>query len=144
MITGEFDAQGQPFVRCDIVIPRLGLSSQIRFLVDTGAYKTCVHPWDAVRMSIPFDLLQDRQDSIGIGGSSSYFNEYAYLVFQDGQLTRLYEVELLIAEPGTRVDARLPSLLGRDLLYFWDMVYAPMSGRLEFQVRYADNTFQKM
>ncbi len=134
MITCEFDEWGQPYVRCEIILPRLDISYQIRFLVDTGAYKTCVHAWDAGRMSIPFDLLQDRRESFGIGGSSLYFNENAYLIFNDGNLTRVYRVELLIAEPGGNVAEGFPSLLGRDLLHNWEMTYSPMRDRLEFEV----------
>ena len=135
MIIGEFDAFRQSYVRCDVVLPRLNIPSiGRRFLVDTGAHRTSLSTRDASDMGIPFDLLQNRIESVGIGGVASNFRELAYLAFEDGNLTRIYEVELLIAEPGGDIDLGIPSLLGRDLLYYWDMMYSPMRGRLEFEV----------
>ena len=143
MIVGEFNARGQPYVKCRMVLPRLDVFYEVDFLVDTGAYKTCLHSRDAERMSIPFHLLRNRAESFGVGGSSSYFSENAYLGFEDGWLTRIYEVELLISDPrGAGNYPSLPSLLGRDIINYWDMRYAPMRDRLEFDVLYADYTLE--
>ena len=139
MITGEFDAWGQPYVRCDVVLPRLNISSiGRRFLVDTGAQRTHLGARDASDMGIPISLLQNGLETVGIGGVVSNFREPAQLAFDDGRLTIVYVVELLIAEPGGDATEGIPSLLGRDLLYNWDMTYSPMRGRLEFEVLRAD------
>ena len=83
--------------------------------------------------------LGDMRTSRGIGGSSLYFREPAILSFSDGALVRLYEVELLIAEPNVAVDS-LPSLLGRNVINHWYMEYDPANDRLEITVRHADRT----
>ena len=88
---------------------------------------------------MPFDQLGNRRISRGIGGSSSYFVEPAILAFVDRPQTRLYEVELLIAEPHEGNEG-LPSLLGRDVINHWYMQYDPADSRLECTVRYADYT----
>ena len=58
MIIGEFDAFRQPYVRCDVFLPYLNISSiGRRFLVDTGAHRTHLGARDASDMGIPFGLL---------------------------------------------------------------------------------------
>ena len=74
MIKGTFQG-GRPFVRCRIGFPRLGLSADISFLVDTGAGLTCLHPHDADGMGIPYDLLESPEPVLGVGGTSQYFRE---------------------------------------------------------------------
>ena len=112
----------------------MNIPFEIDFVVDTGAHRTHLNPSGDTRDLIPFDLLQDRIESVGIGGVTSNFRELAYLAFEDGNLTRVYMVELLIAEPRTGIESGVPSLLGRDLLYHWEMMYSPMRGRLESEV----------
>ena len=79
MIIGGFDGRGRPYVECRVVIPRLQVNESIRFLLDTGADNTSLHPLDARRARIPFDQLGNRTNSRGIGGTSSYFREPAFL-----------------------------------------------------------------
>lgn len=143
MIIGEFDRNGWPRVKCDIAFPRLGLHGEVSFLVDTGAHRTALQPTDARNMSIPFDLLGNAEESLGIGGGASYFQEIAYLAFDDGLYKRIYIVNLLIAEPRDQNAAAIPSLLGRDIINYWDMRYAPMNGVLEFDALSADYTLEE-
>ena len=75
----------------------------------------------------------------GIGGSSSYFREPSILAFADKPQTRLYGLELSIAEPH-KGNEELPSLLGRDVINHWYMQYDPAVTKLECTVRYADYT----
>ena len=137
MIIGGFDGRGRPYVECRVVIPRLQVNESIRFLLDTGADNTSLHPLDARRARIPFDQLGNRTNSRGIGGTSSYFREPAFLVFDDDSQLRIYEVELRIAEPNDN-NQRLPSLLGRNIINHWYMQYDPTNSRLDCTVRYAD------
>jgi len=51
----------------------------------------------------------------------------------------LYAVELLIADPNESNDI-LPSLLGRNIINNWRVVYDPVNGVLEFTARRADRT----
>ena len=143
MIIGEFDRNGWPRVRCDIFLPRLGLNVDVSFLVDTGAHRTALYPNDADNISIPFDLLSNREELIGVGGEVSHFQEPAYLAFDDGLYKRIYVIDLLIAEPNEPSDSGIPSLLGRDIIHYWDMRYAPMNdATLQFNVLHADYTVQ--
>ena len=139
MIIGEFDHRVRPYVACRVIIPRLKINEIVPFLLDTGADSTCLHPRDTGRARMPFDQLGNRRTSRGIGGSSSYFVEPAILAFADKPRTRLYELELLVAEPHESNEG-LPSLLGRDVVNHWYMQYDPTHSRLECTVRYADHT----
>jgi hypothetical protein len=140
VILGSFDGTGHPFVEGRVIIPRLQINHTVRFLLDTGADFTCLHQDDAEYLAIPFDQLADRRNSRGIGGRSAYFREPAVLSFIDGPLTRLYRVNLLVAEPN-RSSAGLPSLLGRNVINHWYMQYDPTNDRLDCTVRHADYTF---
>ena len=83
MIIGELGRFGRPYVRCRLSMSRLGVGGRIIFLVDTGADSTYLHPGDGVELGVPFDLLQGRSTTRGIGGTASYFSEPAVLVFTD-------------------------------------------------------------
>lgn len=141
MIIGGFDGRGRPYVECRVVIPRLGTDESIRFLLDTGADNTSLHPLAARRARIPFDQLGNRTDSRGIGGTSSYFREPALLVFDDDSQLRLYEIELRIAGPNEN-NQTLPSLLGRNVINHWYVQYDPTNSRLECIARHADHTLE--
>ena len=141
MIIGGFDGRGRPYFECRVIIPRLGTDENIRFLLDTGADNTSLHPLAARRARIPFDQLGNRTDSRGIGGTSSYFREPAFLVFEDGSQLRVYGVELRVAEPNES-NQTLPSLLGRNVINHWYVQYDPTNSRLECVVRHADHTLE--
>lgn len=108
-------------------------------MLDTGADNTSLHPLAARRARIPFSQLGNRANSRGIGGMSSYFREPALLVFDDDAQSRIYSVELRIAEPNES-NLGLPSLLGRNVINRWYIQYDPVNFRLECAVRYADFT----
>ena len=137
MIVGGFDGQGLPYVECRVIIPRLQVNERVRFLVDTGADNTSRHPLSARRTRIPVIQLGNRVNSRVIGGVSSYFREPALLVFDDGDQSRIYSVELRIAEP-SESNLTLPSCLRRNVINRWYMQDDPVNARLECAVRYAD------
>ena len=83
MIPGGFDAFRYPTVEGRLVIPRLGVSYRVAFLVDTGADRTCLHPMDGIQAGIPFARLRDGVTVGGIGGQSTYYEEPAILLFAD-------------------------------------------------------------
>ena len=118
MILGEFGPTGQPFVEGYLTLPRFGIARNIVFLVDTGAYATCIHPRDGTLAAIPFDQLENPVTSNGVGGPATYFSERAVLEFVDGEAReiRSCEVDVLIAKPAAdpmHSINRLPSLLGQ-------------------------------
>ena len=142
MIRGSFDRE-RPQVECRLVIPRLHVNHRLMLLVDTGASATCLHPADAIRAGIPFDLLENRIDYLGIGGTSAYFRETANLLFEDESYLRIYRLDLLIAAP-TDNNRELPSLIGRDVLNRWRMDYHPTGGKLEWTVHDADHNLERI
>ncbi len=144
MILGEFGPTGQPFVEGYLTLPRFGIARNIVFLVDTGAYATCIHPRDGTLAAIPFDQLENPVTSNGVGGPATYFMEPAVLEFVDGEAReiRSYEVDVLVAKPAadpTHSTNRLPSLLGRDIINRLRMLYDRAEGVLEFTVKSADD-----
>lgn len=139
MIRGEFGPAGQPFIEGYLALPRFSIARNITFLVDTGAHATCIHPRNGTLAAIPFDRLENPVTSHGVGGPATYFRERAVLEFVDGNAReiRSYEVDVLIAKPVAdpmHSINRLPSLLGRDIIDRWRMVYDRTEGVLEFTV----------
>ena len=114
-----------------MILARVSLGDQameVRFLIDTGADATVLHPTDAKRIlgddlrRIDFNRDPRRTTGEGVGGAVER-------VVRDTTLTlrsedrRLHPIEMpiLIArptptEPGDHGNWRLPSLLGRDFL----------------------------
>ena len=134
MIFGWFSFGGYPYVRARVTIPRLGIQSEVEFLVDTGADHTCVNHRDAAYLRLFPDVLLEsaRTHATGIGGSSRYFVEDARLEFldTDEERPREYPVSLRIADLSD-TPMPIPSLLGRDILNLHRMVYSPAERRLE-------------
>ena len=138
MIVGEFDIFGEPYVPGRLVIPRLGVNRRIKFLMDTGSRATCIHSSDARLAGIPISQLANPVNSLGIAGVTSYYREPVSLTFEDGQREITYNVEVNISE-SSPVSMALPSLLGRDIINNWRIVYAPLDGRLEATPLRADS-----
>ena len=139
MIRSFFGPRNAPYVYCRVRIPRFGLERRISFLLDTGADSTCLHPADAQQLGVPFDMLRDEAYSGGVGGNALYYRERARLSFRDGSTTSTYDIQLLIAKPTTS-NLRLPSLLGRNIINRWSVLYEPINGRLECRAIEADFT----
>lgn len=139
MISGELGDLDRPYIRGRLSLPRLGVVGRIAFLVDTGADSSYLHPGDGAALSVPFDLLQGRSTSQGIGGVASYFPEPVVLVFYDEATAQYHgcRIDINIAKPGD-VSDQIPSLLGRDVIRRWQMDYDPTYRRLAFTVRNAD------
>ena len=138
MLRGTFDTDGRPYKEGRLLIPRLRIASKVSFLVDTGADSTTLLPADASRMGVKYeDLIQGRHLMIGIGGTAPYYTEESIVIFDDPANFYLYKIDLQIVAPDEHVN-RLPSLLGRDILNKWQMVYSPTDDSLTFQVKNAD------
>ena len=140
MITGEIRSlrQGNDtlWVLGFVALPRFGVENPVRFLVDTGANTTTIHPADAQELGIDFGLLTGEAESRGIGGSSKVFREKARLFFQDSEthIWYPYELEISIADVAG-YNRRYPSLLGSDVLSCWYLESDPTNGLLQFTVR---------
>jgi predicted aspartyl protease len=133
MIRGYFRTGGnwrRPFVLARISIPSLGIVQEVEFLVDTGADGTFVAPTDANRMRIDPSRLPTGQSSAGVGGVTSTVQVPATLYLDNRQLT----MNLRILIPQTAAQrfalARVPSLLGRDVLAHFALVIEQRTDRV--------------
>lgn len=136
MISGYFGRAGGLYVSGDVQFPRLGVSGNLDFLVDTGAGNTVIHPPDIQGLSLPLDLLAHRRPMRGVGGASGFFFEPAILYFWDDDQSTVYTYRLAIgiAEPSS-ANRNYPSLLGRDILDCWYLESDPTNALLRFTVR---------
>ena len=141
MLRGKFsEPTGRPYIRGRLILPRLNLQGDVGFLVDTGADFSVLHPTDGVDLGINFSALGGRSEGMGVGGSVPYFSEHALLVFAERRAgLHVYDLSPRIGPPAEAA-MTLPSLLGRDVLDRWRMVYHPTAGRLTFTVVSADAT----
>ena len=123
-LEGFFSGNNQgtlaPYLQGYIDFPRLGITSGIVFLIDTGSYSTALHPGDVDRLGIDYRRLNpaSRTYPAGIGGRSGYYAEPAVVMFPDRDGTpRFCELEVHICEPTDHPAIReFPALLGRDFL----------------------------
>ena len=138
MIRGYFDEQGRPRLKCNIEIPRLGISDEIDFLMDTGAYKTTILPGDGQMIGLPYNRLRGNISIHGIGGSSRHFWERVILDFNDNgaTITRLIDIGIMPYGYAPQTFG-LPSLLGRDVLNGWRILYDQPANRLECAIHTA-------
>lgn len=141
MLQGRFgDTTGRPYIEGRLILTSRGLTSDVSFLVDTGADSSMLMPVDALRIGVDYGGLRRAVESVGIGGSARTFVEEATLVFSEpGRFLYVYLIELRIAPPSPDI-MDLPSLLGRDVLDCWRMTYDPGKGQLAFRVRSADQS----
>ena len=77
----------------------------------------------------------------GIAGSLRSYDLPCELVFEDGYKSHFYEITAGVPDP--RRYGNLPSILGRDVLQRWRMVYDEPRSVLSFTVRSADRTYTR-
>ena len=127
MIRGKFDPADpypKPWVRVLVFLEGLSpIWTEVRFLVDTGAGPTCLHPRDALAVGVPRRSLLRRSAWSkppvvlkGVGGSTEYFETLCSYAFQTtkGDL-HMIDRTVLVAR-ATQTNAALPALLGWDVL----------------------------
>ncbi|MEX0784050.1 MAG: hypothetical protein WD557_15525 [Dehalococcoidia bacterium] len=99
------------------------------FLVDTGASRTVIHPRDARELlGIPEENLISPPPSwgppvsgLGVGGGSSYFELPGTIGFTDNTGPPATFPLTFGLAPLTPANASLPSLLGRDILQYFEL-----------------------
>jgi hypothetical protein len=115
----------RPYVDAGVLIQAATTPLAIRFLIDTGADDTLLHPSDVEQfagpvLDAPFDEHPERQLIGGVGGGTYIVPVSARLFFRDevGAYHLRQDCRVWVAQP-TATNRRLPSLLGRDLLQFF-------------------------
>ena len=136
MLTGWFD-EGRPYIEARLDLPRLGHTTRLTLLVDTGADGSVLMPRDGRMMGVDYSALRNPVPLHGVGGSTMACYEHANLWFQDGQKGFGYDVALAIVLPFEE-DEAIGSLLGRDVLDRWRMDYFPLGTSLQFDVQSCD------
>ena len=140
MIRGGFDQRGSPRILGLVVANGLpdSIPAEVTFLLDTGSDSTCLHPRDAYRLGVSLSSLKPTVVQNGIGGTAEYDRIQTCLYFLETRWlwkpSRMlgYDVCLHVALP-TEANRNIPSLLGKDILHRWNILYAPRSGKLECQ-----------
>ncbi len=103
------------------------------FIFDTGADTSLLMPLDAHRMGIDYGLLDNEMLTLGVGGASENYVESAYLAFIGDETLYGYEIELHICKPAEEL-MTIPSLLGRDVIDEWRVVYDKSTWELSAEV----------
>ena len=123
MLRGRFgDTTGRPYVEGHVFLPRMRVSGNVSFVFDTGADTSLLMPLDGHRMGIDYTSFQEKDQSLGIGGVSENFIEPAYLAFVGDEELYGYEIKLRICKPSEEI-MTIPSLLGRDIIDQWRIIY---------------------
>ena len=117
--------------------PRLEKRGNVSFLFDTGADTSLLMPVDGQRMGIDYNDLRSTEVTLGVGGLSETFVEPAYIAFLGDGVLYGYEVELRICKP-SEVLMSVPSLLGRNIIDRWRVVYDSTELELSAEVVSAD------
>lgn len=133
MIPGYFETDGTPFVEVRLILPRLGIRSDVPLLVDTGSSSTILHPDSVQDMRFPFDELRNEVTVTSVSGTQTYYSEPAVVSFFYGEGRQDFRIDLYVAKPHPTVDG-LESLLGRDILNQLGMSYDFRRSWLEFSV----------
>lgn len=152
-IVGEFGERVHPphpavrptpaaYVAANVEID--GKLASIKLLIDTGSDITTLGPEDALAilgwsyLEIDFTDPATRLDLTGVGSAGATIRDALVIFTDEAQQRIVVPVTLAIAEPDPRVPAAhgnwlMPSLLGRDVLQFFNLYlgYHPPSVVLE-------------
>ena len=108
-----------PYISVHVELPALQVSSDVEFLVDTGADGTTLLYDDIVDLGVPPRRVRSlpRTGSMaGVGGEVTCYTTRAIVSLQDDTRSEPYYFDIGIdLAPSVRT-ANLPSLLGRDVL----------------------------
>ncbi len=138
-ITGRY-TQGNPpapHVGARVYLLSQRLAFDLDFLVDTGADATMLSPGDVLKFEIDVDALRGQQRSYtGIGGSMRLVEEDARITFYDegtGQWRDVFTTLLVAAPENPGPLARLPSILGRNILNDYLCTLDPRQGSVTLE-----------
>ena len=127
-VQGGFNGHGRPRVSALIRLPRLGVMSNISFILDTGADITMISHRDALEMGVKPKMLKKPSLVTGVGGELRLFAEQAQAAFESGNgKIYVYNQKLHISDK----TGPSQSLLGRDIIDRWKILYHPGEGVLQ-------------
>jgi hypothetical protein len=112
-----------PTFVCFIDIPALGCRNIARLLLDTGGEQTSIMPTLGQSLHIPYRRLTYPLSSGGLG-RASYCEFDAVVSFIDRMKQQKdYPIKIAIFDPSPFIGRRNYSLLGRDIVHEWKVVY---------------------
>jgi hypothetical protein len=125
-------------MRAHLLVPdwQVGVRG-LPLLIDTGSDSSSLSAYDAARLNLDFSRLVRAEPLAGVGGLAERTVTPANLLFYGEDAAYVYRVQLDVLVP-QRDLIELPSILGRDVLDRWRMVYDPTEAELSFTVRSAD------
>jgi hypothetical protein len=142
MLAGRFGGTtGRPYIEAFVWIPSLRVRGAVSFLVDTGADSTVLMQLDAIRLNIDYASLTETRINTGIGGNSTDWIVPATILFSEPRVKIYgYDITLTIVHPKPELET-CPSLLGRDIINKWRMVYDPPANSLKVEVLRYDQEY---
>jgi hypothetical protein len=138
MLKGRIgDTSGRPYYSADLTIPDLKAGGPVSFLMDTGADCTVLMPADAKRLGVDHAKIMDRAESHGVGGKSlDYAIDAIITIIDPGVMAYAWQIKLRVMAPHPAIE-QAPSLLGRDILKHWRLIYEPSAGLLQAKVKFS-------
>ena len=132
-INGHFGIGEAAYVSALVSHKDLSIAGWVSFLIDTGASRTIILDGDARALNLAYESLQRYQPgAVGVGGVvETYIVENCTLTFSSDSGDYIEPVPILYVLRHRRVDRRverLPSLLGRDIINKYNMVYSRPGG----------------
>ena len=107
----------------------LNLHETVEFLVDTGASRTTICDKDAIRLGIDFATLEKLSEGmLGIGGMVNTYvlNDVKLIFRREDEKDHIENFKKIYVLRHTLLDEkimRIPSILGRDMLNKYALVY---------------------
>ena len=144
MLKGVFrEPESAPYIKGVLSLPSLDFSATLDFHIDTGAIRTTIAPIDGARNRLNYSLLQGpREELYGFAGRGEVLLEEARLIFFGDERVYLYGLVVAVMKMPSEVEDdawNLPSVLGRDVLNNWQMLYNPSEQTLDLTIIHADN-----
>ena len=123
-------ARRRPFVQARLTIPSQRIAGDIHFLVDTGADAMLLAPTDALFLRVDLGQLPPGPPTTGVGGMTPTVRADATLIVGP----HAFNLTLRILAPATTAQrtalARIPSLLGRDILSEFALFFEERTDRV--------------
>jgi hypothetical protein len=131
-ISGRVTTNGTPILDGYIKVRRHNIEGPVSFLVDTGADVTVLMPKDAMKLGVDYSLLGKPTKARGVGASAKCYRVEAMVSLRDEDDEPIsHRIILAIIEPDSKgANMGMPSLLGRDIINEYRMIFDAYSSRL--------------